>query len=432
MRSVKILIAHNRYQQRGGEDSVVDAEIALLRQHGHTVHTYHRDNDELPSLSAREVAASVLWSTRTRQEVGALCDRLRPDVLHAHNTFPLISPSLYWTASKHGIPVVQTLHNFRLLCPQAIFLRDGAVCEDCLGRAPWRGVLHRCYHDHRLQSAAVASMLTLHRMAGSYESQVTRYIALNAFCREKFIAGGLPPLKLCIKPNFIDAPWDDDAAAGDVQGTVRCGGLYVGRLSAEKGIEVLIGAYALGGLAPIVVIGDGPLLPAARAQFGAGIRGALPLDAVLQSMRTARYLVAPSICFETGPRAIVEAFASGLPVIASRHGAMGEMVQDGVTGLLFRAGDALDLHAKLQWADRHPKAMAEMGHAACAEYARRYTAQRNYVSLIAIYRAAIDDPEPGQDALIEPAGNALSPSAAIGRTPVCSAAQTGLHQDELG
>lgn len=415
---MKILVVHNRYQHRGGEDAVVEAEIALLHQYGHEVQTYYRDNDEIPALSASEVAASVLWSARTHREVGLLCAEFRPAVIHAHNTFPLISPSLYWTAHQHRIPLVQTLHNFRLLCAEANFLRDGVVCEACLGHLPWRAGLHRCYRDHRLQSTAVAGMLTLHRAAGSYRARVTRYITHNAFCRDKFIAGGLPAAKLCIKPNFIDVPVRSSAVPSAPTPQGQAGGICVSRLSREKGIAVLIAAYGFGGLAPISVIGDGPLAADVQAQFGTAALGARPPAEVMQRMRAARYAIVPSICFETGSRVVIEAFACSRPVIASRIGSLGAMVADGVTGLLFRPGDARDLHAKVQWADRHPQAMEAMGRAGWEEYARRYTAARNYTSLMAIYRAAIDAPEPGPDALIEPAGEAVSRMAADTRKPI--------------
>ena len=389
---MNILIAHNRYQHRGGEDSVVDAEADLLRKNGHNVLLYHRDNAELPGMHATAVAASVLWCRRTGSDIDLLCRRFQPDVIHAHNTFPLISPSLYWAAARCGVPMIQSLHNFRLLCPQAIFLRDGTVCEQCVGKLPWRAVRYRCYRDHALQSAAVAAMLALHRMTGSYRKRVTRYITLNAYCRAKFIAGGLPPEKLCIKPNFIDVPVLTAGPAerpGD-----QTGGLYIGRLSKEKGIEVLLRAHALAPSIPIDVIGDGPLQAPTVAHFGRRAHGFMPLSDVLARMRAARYLLVPSICHETAPRTIVEAYACALPVIASRLGSLAAMVSDGVTGLLFEPGNAADLAKKICWANAHPQAMAQMGRAARAQYEQHYTPQHNYRLLMAIYQAAIQTPHP--------------------------------------
>src|SRR3569832_91343 len=236
MAAWRILFVHNAYQQRGGEDSVVDDEIQLLRDHGHEVELYRRDNQDIEYMGKLAVARDTLWSSRTPRDIAAALSRFRPDVIHTHNTFPLISPSLYWASAKRHVPVVQTLHNFRLLCPQAMRLREGRVCEDCGGRAPWRGVARRCYRESLPQSVALASMLMLLRGLGSYTSKETRYIALNDFCRDVFVRGGLPADHLRVKPNFVADP-----GLGLV---TRAGFLYVGRLFSEKGIATLAAALA--------------------------------------------------------------------------------------------------------------------------------------------------------------------------------------------
>jgi glycosyltransferase involved in cell wall biosynthesis len=227
----RVLLVHNAYQQRGGEDAVVEAEAALLREHGHEVTLYTRHNDEVQGSSRLALARDTLWSPRTGRDLQALIGQHRPDVVHVHNSFPLVSPSVYWAAARAGLPVVQTLHNFRLLCPQALLLREGRICEDCVGRVPWRAVQHGCYRGSAVQSAAVAGMLQLHRGLGTWQRKVTLYIALNAFCRDKFIEGGLPAERIRIKPNFIDLP----APAPQP----REGFLFVGRFSLEKGLAVL-------------------------------------------------------------------------------------------------------------------------------------------------------------------------------------------------
>jgi glycosyltransferase involved in cell wall biosynthesis len=379
----RVLVVHNRYRWRGGEDVVADAELSLLREHGHEVETYCRDNDAIDHMPRVAVAHDTLWSSRT---VDDLADRIlsfRPDIVHVHNTFPLVSPSLFWVTARKSLPVVQTLHNFRLLCPQAMFLRDNHICEDCLGTAPWRGVVRRCYHESTAQSAVLAGMLVLHRAIGTYRRKVTRYIALNRFCHDKFGAGGLPAESISIKPNFVDIPPPSEIA--------RSGGLFVGRLSPEKGIDLMLSALDRLPDTVIDVIGDGP--ETAHVQQHPRVRnaGARTHDDVLARMRSAAYLVMPSIWYETFALVVVEAFACGLPVIASRHGAMQELIEEGRTGLLFTPGSAEDLAKKIAWAERNPAAMRRMGDNARDEYAAKYTPGSNYAQLMAIYRQAIDD-----------------------------------------
>lgn len=379
---MRVLMVHNAYQQRGGEDSVVESEVALLRQHGHEVHVYERHNDEIGQTPKWRLAAQTLWSSRTVLDVQALIAGFKPDVMHVHNTMPLVSPSVYWAASKLGVPVVQTLHNFRLLCPQAMFVREGRVCEDCLGKVPWRGVLHKCYRDSGIQSAVMAGMLTTHRALGTFATKVDKFIALNEFCRAKMIEGGLDGDRICVKPNFVDwlpAPrWDQ-----------RLGGLYLGRLTPEKGVDVLLRALVHRPGQRLRVVGGGPMADAVAAAPGAAYLGFLPLTEIWGHLSTASYMVVPSVWYEGFPRTIVEAFASGVPVIASRLGSLAEVVSDGKTGLLFNPGDEQDLAAKLAWAESHPQDMIRMGRAARAEYEARYTPERNLLELTEIYRSVM-------------------------------------------
>lgn len=379
---MNILFVHNAYQHYGGEDAVVESEIALLRSRGHAVELYQRHNDELHGMAPAGAALAAVWSRRSAGQVSMVCDLLRPDLIHVHNTFPLISPSIYWAAAQKRIPVVQTLHNFRLLCPQGTFLRQGRVCEDCLGKPPWRAVLRKCYRNSAPQSAVLAGMLSAHRAAGTYQKRVTRYIALSAFSRERFIAGGLPAARLRIKPNFVDGAVEPGTGA-------RQGGLYVGRLSEEKGIATLLDAVRQGSAARIEAIGAGPLEAAVAAQLGAGYLGFRPRQEILHKMRGAAFLIVPSMCLEQLPTTILEAFSCGLPVIASRLGALSHIVEEGVTGLLFNAGDPADLAAKLAWAASHGDAMQRMGRAARADYAAKYTPSINYQMLLDIYEDAI-------------------------------------------
>lgn len=374
---IRILMVHNAYRHRGGEDSVVESEMALLRSHGHEVELYQRDNDDVTRMSSLALAAQTVWSRRTCRDISALADRFRPDLIHVHNTLPLISPSLYWTAGRVGVPVVQTLHNFRLMCLNALLMRETAVCEDCVGVLPWRGVVHGCYRGSRPASAALAGMLTLHRSIGTYQRKVLRYIALNEFCRGKFIESGLPPELISVKPNFVDFPAPPRQE--------RSGFLFVGRLSVEKGISTLARAMELTPTDSLRVAGDGPESRCLDDLPGVTRLGSLPALEVRGEMTRALALVVPSIWYENFPRTIVEAYACGLPVIASRLGALSEIVHDGQTGLLFEPGNPEDMARKLRWASEHPQVLAEMGENARSYYEAEFTPEKNYRQLLEIY-----------------------------------------------
>ena len=377
----RILVVHNRYQQPGGEDAVVEAEVDLLRRRGHSVETYIRDNDELNAMSRLDALAENLWSRRTWNDVAKLARTFRPDVIHVHNTFAMVSSSVYWAAARAVVPVVQTLHNFRLMCVQAMFLKDGKVCEDCLDRVPWRGVVHKCYRSSGLYSAAQATVIGMNRAIGTYRDRVTRYIALTDFCRDKFIQGGLPADRISVKPNFVDIE--------RVPTNGRRGGLFVGRLAAEKGVDVLLAALKELPNVSIDVIGDGPESARLAEHPQVNLLGWLGAAEINERMRRAAYLVMPSIWYENFPRTLVEAYANGLPVIASRLGSLAELVDHGRTGLVFEPRSAHDLARHLAWAEAFPQKMRAMGENARETYEARFTPERNYARLLEIYEHAV-------------------------------------------
>ena len=378
---VRVLVVHNSYRQRGGEDNVVDAEVGLLQTNGHEVAEYRRHSDETAGMGALALGVQSLWSKRTARDIARLAKQFDPHLVHVHNTFPLISPSVYWSAYEANLPVVQTLHNFRLICLQATLLRGGHVCEDCVGRLPWRGVVWKCYHDSATESAALAGVLGMHRRLHTYRNKITRYVALSDFSRRKFIEGGFPAERIVVKPNFADVR--------SLKQSKRVGGLFVGRLSQEKGIEVLLEAVALCPGVAIRVMGSGPEEHKLRSNPRIILLGWRSRTDVLDGMSSARYLVMPSLCYENFPLAIVEAFACGLPVITSRLGAMADLIQDGQTGLLFTPGSAEDLAAKIMWAEANHQRMHEMGRIARAVYEAKYTPESNYAQLRRIYVEAI-------------------------------------------
>lgn len=387
-----ILFVHNYYREPGGEDEGVRQERDLLAAAGHRIVEYNRSSIEIPvnGLASRiRLGAGAIWSQRTFEDLGALLKREKPDVAHFHNIVPLISPSAYYACAEAGVPVVQTLHNYRLFCPAGTMLRRGHVCEDCVEHGLSRSVLHSCYRESAVQTGTLALMLASHRALGTWARKVDCYIARTEFARHKFIQAGLPPEKIVVKPCFVDP----DPGPRDGPGETV---LFVGRLSPEKGLRTLIKAWEhLCGRVPLRIAGDGPLRPELEAEVrrrgiaGITFLGRLDGPGVLSELRRARFLVFPSEWYEGLPLAIVEAFACGVPVIASRIGSMVEIVEDGQTGCHFTPGDSEDLVAKVEWAWTHPKEVALMSPNARAQYEAKYTAERNYELLRRINQRAI-------------------------------------------
>jgi len=388
--NVKVLLVHNYYQQPGGEDMVFEAERALLERMGHKVVTFVEGNARLDGIHPLRAAVEGVWSREAQRRLRRFIKENQPDVAHFHNTFLRISPSAYYACKENGVPVVQTLHNYRLICPGALLMRNGKVCEDCVGKAvPWPGVVHGCWRRSRSQTAVVVSMLTLHRWLKTWQEQVDIYIALTSFARQKFIEGGIPPEKIVVKPNLV-AP---DPGMGEAR---RKYALFVGRLSPEKGVRTLLAAWSRVRRLQLKVIGDGPLIGEMRSLVSehalkqVEVMGRCPRNEVFQLMKGARFSVFPSEWYEGFPMTIAEAFACATPVITSRLGAMVEIIEDGRTGLHFTPGDSEDLASKAEWAWSHPERMREMGREARREYERKYTPERNYEMLMEIYHKAMD------------------------------------------
>jgi glycosyltransferase involved in cell wall biosynthesis len=386
---MKILAVHNRYQRPGGEDQVFVDETALLETRNHRVLRYEVHNDQVKQVNRLTLAKDTVWNTSSYRELSALIRRERPDVVHFHNTLPLVSPASYYAAKAEGVPVIQTLHNYRLLCPVALFFRDGRVCEDCMGKAvPWPGVVHRCYRGSRAASGVIATMLTVHRALRTWTKMVDVYVALTEFARSKFIEGGLPAGKIVVKPNFV-AP---DPGRGQGGGGYA---LFVGRLAPEKGTETMLAAWdRLATSIPLKIVGDGPLrdrvVEAAARQSNVEWLGHRPVEDVHALMGKADMLVFPSQWYETFGRVAAEAFATGTPVIAANIGAVAELVEHGRTGLKFRPGDPEDLVTQVEWALSHPAQLRRMREEVRAEFEAKYTAERNYQALMRIYEAALE------------------------------------------
>ena len=386
-RLLRVLIAHNFYRQPGGEDQVLDAECELLKSRGHTVREYVMHNDDLHRLWPAGMAGATLWNHRVYRQLGRIVREEAIEVAHFHNTFPLMSLSACLAASANGAAVVLTLHNYRLICPAATLFRDGKLCEKCVGRAPWPSVVHGCYRRSRPTTAVVAAMLMAHRVAGTYVQGVDRFIALTEFSRVKFVAGGLPADHIAIKPNFV--PNDPKPGTG-TGGYV----IYVGRLAMEKGIETMLQAWRrLGGRIGLKIIGDGPMRQmvqqASRSIPGVQWLGRLPMDQVMYHMGEASMLVFPSIWYEGQPRVMIESFATGTPIVASKLGSMIEMVDDGRTGRLFSPGDPVALARTIEQLWQRPEQLAAMRKQSRQEYENRWSADKNHQMLMGIYADAL-------------------------------------------
>jgi glycosyltransferase involved in cell wall biosynthesis len=385
---MKIVVAHNFYQQPGGEDQCAAAEISLLKARGHDVIEYQVHNRVIDTMNRVQLASRTIWSRQVANELQQLFRMHRPQIAHFHNTFPLISPAAYYAAQTENVRVVQTLHNFRPLCVNALLFRDGKVCEDCVGKSiPWPGIVHKCYRQSRAASAATAMMLMVHRALGTWCKAVDVYIAMTEFSRSKFVEGGLPADKVMIKPNFLYP----DPGVGTGAGGYA---VFIGRLSAEKGLTTLLQAWQkIGASMPLKVIGDGPMAAAVRqiALTDTAIysTGSMPPGAVYELIGQARCLVLPSECYENCPRVIIEAFAKGTPVVVSRLGAMAELVDDQRSGLHFTSGNPDDLTAKIRCLIAEPSKLAEMRHAARQKFEQRFTADANHKQLMHVYDRAL-------------------------------------------
>jgi glycosyltransferase involved in cell wall biosynthesis len=392
-----VLILHNRYRQAGGEDAVVDSEIRLLRSQGIKVYECQLTN-EIEREGVREriqLGLSSIWSDSSYYLVKQLCAVIRPDLAHVHNFWMRLSPSVHLACQESGVATVQTLHNFRLLCPRADLSREGRVCQDCLGKSPWPGVIHRCYRDSLLASGMVARMIIANRTLHTWETRVNAFIALSEHSRSKFIAGGIPEDKIFVKTNFLEdigEPQQPPSSSSTV--------LFVGRLAPEKGVDVLLRAWSIiRARKPgrLLIVGDGPgradlekYAHSLRLDSGdVEFMGARPYKDVLEELVKARAVVLPSLCFENCPRTLLEAFCCGRPAIVSRLGALDEMVRHMVDGLKFEAGNDRALADALSILLSEPALADRLGCNARAEYLSRYTPRKNFEMLTSIYHFAL-------------------------------------------
>lgn len=391
---LRVLVVHNRYRSElpSGEDRVVDQEISLLSRNGHHVTSFERHSDDIGSMSLlrrARVPLQVPWNGGARRDLTAVLRAERPDIVHVHNTFPLLSPSVLAACTDVGVPVVATLHNFQLVCPNGTLMRDGAICTDCTGRLPVPSLVHGCYRGSRLATVPMTVNMLVNRRR--WWSQVDRFFCVSSAQRQILVDAGVPPQRLAVKHHFVTDPGVQRVGPGQHV-------LYLGRMTADKGVPLLMAAWesldATGGAGfPLVMAGGGPLSDDVRrwaerrrdVQF-VGLQTALQCRDLTAR---AAALVAPSNARETFGLVLVEAMACGVPVVAADHGGFTELVVDGVTGRLHRPGDAASLADSLVEVIADADRNAAMGSAARATYDARFTPAVGLAALIAEYEGAM-------------------------------------------
>lgn len=377
---MRVLVLHSRYLSGpvSGENRVVDDETALLREHGHEVVAWTPSPEEL--RGSAHAGVRTIWSPDAMRHVGSLVRDHRPDVVHVHNLYPSLSPAAL-RAIPDGTAVVMTLHNYRYACLPGTFVLDGAICEDCLGRVPWRGVTRACFRDSRIASAALATSIVLHRGVGSF-GRIDRFLAVSDFMRRKHIEAGIAPDRIAVQRNFASAE-ERRAGAGEYF-------LYVGRLAPEKGLRFLLRVWERVEH-PLLIVGEGPELDHLKevAPPHVSFGGSVPGEAVPDLLRQAKALVVPSQWYEGTPRSVIEAYAVGVPVLSSNIGSLSEAVEDGVSGLLLPHDDAA------AWARGVTELLddrrnLELGAGAYASWEQSYRPDEAVRRLEAAYTAARD------------------------------------------
>jgi glycosyltransferase involved in cell wall biosynthesis len=389
-----VLVVHNHYAsaQPSGENKVVGQETELLRAAGHRVEVFERRSDDIAAMSLLAkvgVPLRVPWNPAVRRELAARLRAERPDVVHVHNVFPLLSPAVLAACADADVPVVATLHNYTQICPPGTLQRDGRPCTECVGSTPLPAVRHGCYRGSRLATVPLAVSLSANRRR--WWSGVDRFLCISAAQREVLVRGGMPPERLAVKHNFVPEPGEVRTGAGEHL-------LYLGRLAEAKGVRLLMAAWdaiaADGGLGlPLVIAGTGPL-EREVTDWAAGrddVRYAGLLDTAESRKAVARSVavVAPSTWLEAFGLVVVEAMAAGVPTVAAGHGAFVELVEDGVTGLLHRPGEAASLAACLRRIAAGPDDGREMGRAARRRYERDFSPAVGLRRLEEEYRTAI-------------------------------------------
>jgi glycosyltransferase involved in cell wall biosynthesis len=390
---MKILIVHNDYQQAGGERAAVRVQIELLRRRGHTVVVFWRDNAAISGFSSLDKAAffpQAIYNSAISREIGDLARREQFDIAHVHNVFPLISPAVYRALHQAGVPIVQTIHNFRLMCPNGLFYTHGQICERCKRGNMLPAIQLRCYRESTALSALYAGAIMIHRRVGTF-GLIDRVLALTDFVAGKLAESGvIPSERIAVLGNALG----EDVPAPPASRATEPALVFMGRLVPEKGVDLAIEAMA--GLPDLElrICGDGPDLPrlrevvAARGLTNVRFLGFVDGAQKRQVLERALAIVVPSHWYELFPITALEAMAYGVPVLATGHGSLQSLIADGQTGLLFRPGDAASFAECARRLSSDPALAAAMGARAAAEARTRYSADVHYQALLGQYALA--------------------------------------------
>lgn len=387
---MKILMAHNYYQSPGGEDVSYNEESRLLESFGEIVYRFSRDNSDIYKYNTRQMiqlGINTIWSEASKEQVAEVIRQFKPDVAHFQNTFPLLSPSVFYACHENNIPVVLSIRNYRLFCLNGLFLRNNEPCEKCLqAKNYFWGVFHKCYHRSSMKSSIVAFMNIFHWKKRTWHRQVDVMISPSEFTRRKLIQAGFQEDRIFVKPNLIY-----DHGKGN-----RTGGyiLYSGRLSQEKGINSLVDVVVENPDLKLLIIGDGPLRESieriVESNQNIKLLGYLDHDQTINYIKNAKFLIYPTICYETFGRTIIEAFSCGVPVIASRIGAITELICDGENGFLVNPGDIQDLQRIIRLMWENDPLCKTMGDNARNDYLNRYSPDKNFLILKNAYNMLVN------------------------------------------
>lgn len=392
---MKLLLIHNSHRSgsSSGDDVVFKKESKLLEQYGHKVIKINPSNDEFDKQSSLRKIFTILqvpWSFTYYKKIKRLLIQEKPDIIHLHSFFPFISPSIFYAACSEDVPIIQTLHDFRYLCPMAFMMRKGKICDECKDGGYFQSITYGCFKGSKLQSIPIAFMLKLHWYLNTFKKKIDGYICLTESQRKIYLDAGFGDQKLFLKPNFVDDTFEQE--------TYRDGeyAVFIGRLGEEKGLRTLISAWKNLPDIPLKIVGDGPDARTFKSLVddltirNIEFLGYKPYLECRKILYNARFLVMPSIWYETFGLTIIEAFSHCKPVITSNLGAMADLVKDKVTGLLFTPMSTNELAEKVRWLWNHPEECKRMGQNARKEYEEKYTPEKNYEMLMRIYKKVIE------------------------------------------